>query len=70
VESKDEEQVGAYLGVFMERYMELRDKEQIVKRLKQRKLESKHLQVLLHFEDEKYSILLQENLYDNRRVYS
>lgn len=70
IDSKDEQQVNTYISVFMERYTELRDKDQIIKRLKQRQLESKHLKVLHTFEDQKYCILLQENLYDNRKVYS
>ena len=74
VDSKSTEEVAAYLGVFTQRFNELKEKDQIALKLMQKDFETQNLETILGFDHEKaargeYVVLLQTNNYFNRNSY-
>ena len=74
IESKSTEEVAEYLRVFVQRFDELKEREQIVMKLQQKDFEEQNLGTILRFDHDRarrgdYVVLLQSNDYFNAHSY-
>ena len=72
VDSKTPEQVLAYFSVFMHRFRELKECDQVILKFQKKDFEERNLETIREFCPDKaddYVVLVQENHYFNRHSY-
>lgn len=72
VDTKTFDEVSAYMAVFMQRFREVREADQVILKLQKKDFEERNLETIRDFDAEKANelvVLLQENHYFNRNSY-
>lgn len=72
IESKTVEEVTAYFNVFMHRFRELKESDQVILKFQKKDFDEMNLETIREFDETRaddYVVLLQENHYFNRNSY-
>lgn len=67
VETKDVDEIKAYMAVFLKRFRETREKDVVIRKFAQKDFDQKNLETVLDYHKFKdFAILIQENFYLSR----